>query len=266
MTSGTEAGRVDRGNRDRQPLRGLPDRGQAGAGRERPGDRAGGREPPTDRPSRRGALRRARRDSRSRPGPAHRVRELRHLGHPAAHRSGGARRRCGCAGGSGRRSARHGLRPLPAPPVPMCSTATATGLCCAGSGWPRRPTPRTAAATWLALADLCHDPDLGQGPLVEKLSALADAARAGRLDVRELARRLATVPEKRSTAAEPGRAAADGHGPRAQRSGQDQAAGGRSRARRVSGGAGRRHLEPRPKNERAGRHHRRARLACSRGR
>ena len=68
----------------------------------------------------------------------------------------------------------------------------------------------------VALADLCHDPDLGQGPLVEKLSALADAARAGRLDVRELARRLATVPEKRSTAAEPGRSAADGtgHGPR----------------------------------------------------
>ncbi len=64
----------------------------------------------------------------------------------------------------------------------------------------------------VALADLCHDPDLGQGPLVEKLSALADAARAGRLDVRELARRLATVPEKRSTAAEPGQAAADGTG------------------------------------------------------
>ena len=64
----------------------------------------------------------------------------------------------------------------------------------------------------VALADLCHDPDLGQGPLVEKLSALADAARAGRLDVRELARRLAAVPEKRSTAAEPGRAAADGTG------------------------------------------------------
>ena len=68
----------------------------------------------------------------------------------------------------------------------------------------------------VALADLCHDPVPDQGPLAEKLSALADAARAGRLDVRELARRLAMVPDKGSTAGEPGRTAAavSGHGHR----------------------------------------------------
>lgn len=65
-------------------------------------------------------------------------------------------------------------------------------------------------ADLVALADLCHDPALEQGPLVDKLSSLADAARAGRLDVRELARRLAMVHDKRSTAAEPDRPAADG--------------------------------------------------------
>lgn len=42
----------------------------------------------------------------------------------------------------------------------------------------------------VALADLCHDPALGEGPLVVKLAALADAVRAGRMDARELARRL----------------------------------------------------------------------------
>ena len=64
----------------------------------------------------------------------------------------------------------------------------------------------------VALADLCHDPVPDQGPLAEKLSALADAARAGRLDVRELARRLAMVPDKGSVAGEPARAAAAGAG------------------------------------------------------
>lgn len=55
----------------------------------------------------------------------------------------------------------------------------------------------------VALADLCHDPALEPGPLVGKLSALADEARAGRLDVRELARRLAMVADKRPAAGEP---------------------------------------------------------------
>ncbi|MCY4422388.1 MAG: hypothetical protein OXC06_04885 [Acidimicrobiaceae bacterium] len=74
----------------------------------------------------------------------------------------------------------------------------------------------------VALADLCHDPALEPGPLVGKLSALADEARAGRLDVRELARRLAMVSDKRPAAVEPARAARAGRdrmdGPRTKRS------------------------------------------------
>ena len=66
----------------------------------------------------------------------------------------------------------------------------------------------------VALADLCHDPAPDQGPLAEKLSALADAARAGRLDVRELARRLAMLPHKGSSASEPARTAAADTGDR----------------------------------------------------
>lgn len=65
----------------------------------------------------------------------------------------------------------------------------------------------------VALADLCHEPAHEQGPLVEKLSALADAARAGRFDVRELARRLVLIPKRRSTAPETVRAAVEGTGP-----------------------------------------------------
>ena len=61
----------------------------------------------------------------------------------------------------------------------------------------------------VALADLCHDPALEPGPLVGKLSALADEARAGRLDVRELARRLAMVADKRPAPGEPARAGRD---------------------------------------------------------
>ncbi|MDE0665921.1 MAG: hypothetical protein OXH67_10030 [Acidimicrobiaceae bacterium] len=77
-------------------------------------------------------------------------------------------------------------------------------------------TPENRRGDLVALADLCHDPAPDKGPLVEKLSALADAARAGRLDVRELARRLAMFPDKGSTAGEPGRTAAavSGHGHR----------------------------------------------------
>ena len=71
----------------------------------------------------------------------------------------------------------------------------------------------------VALADLCHDPALEPGPLVGKLSALADEARAGRLDVRELARRLAMVADKRPAPGEPTRAGRDRvDGPRSKRS------------------------------------------------
>ena len=71
----------------------------------------------------------------------------------------------------------------------------------------------------VALADLCHDPALEPGSLVGKLSALADAARAGRLDIRELARRLKMVPDRRPAASEPARAGRDREdGPRRERS------------------------------------------------
>lgn len=73
-------------------------------------------------------------------------------------------------------------------------------------------TPENRRSDLVAIADLCHDPEMEQGPLAGKLSDLADAARAGRLDVRELARRLAMIPDRRSTASEPGRTAAGGTG------------------------------------------------------
>ena len=57
-----------------------------------------------------------------------------------------------------------------------------------------------------ALADLCHDPSLERGALNGKLSLLADAARAGRLSARELARRLDLLAAKRASGAEPVRA------------------------------------------------------------
>lgn len=71
----------------------------------------------------------------------------------------------------------------------------------------------------VALADLCHRPALGEGPLVGKLSALADAVRAGRLDARELARRLDLLLDKRSGAPGPVRHARERTaGPRRERS------------------------------------------------
>jgi len=73
-------------------------------------------------------------------------------------------------------------------------------------------TPENRRGDLVAIADLCHDPTMEQGPLVTKLSDLADAARAGRLDVRELARRLAMVPDKRSTASELDQTAANATG------------------------------------------------------
>ena len=75
-------------------------------------------------------------------------------------------------------------------------------------------------ADLVALADLCHDPSLGGGPLTPKLSSLADATRAGRLSARELAN--ASCRRSRSgsglarprpaTACEPSVAAVSGRG------------------------------------------------------
>ena len=64
----------------------------------------------------------------------------------------------------------------------------------------------------VALADLCHDPSLEGGPLIAKLSSLADGTRAGRLSARELARRLDLLLAKRSTVAEPIRTPGGGSG------------------------------------------------------
>ena len=80
-------------------------------------------------------------------------------------------------------------------------------------------TPDNRRQDLVALADLCHHPAQQPGPLAGKLSALADEARAGRLDVRELARRLAMVSDKRPAAAIPARAGrARVDGPRSKRS------------------------------------------------
>ena len=65
-------------------------------------------------------------------------------------------------------------------------------------------------ADLVALADLCHDPSLEGGPLIAKLSSLADGTRAGRLSARELARRLDLLQARRSTVAEPIRTAGGG--------------------------------------------------------
>ena len=66
----------------------------------------------------------------------------------------------------------------------------------------------------VALADLCHDPSLEGGPLIAKLSSLADGTRAGRLSARELARRLDLLLAKRSTVADPIRTPGGGSGGR----------------------------------------------------
>ena len=64
-------------------------------------------------------------------------------------------------------------------------------------------TPENRHTDLAALADLCHDPTLDRGALTGKLATLADAARAGRLSARELARRLDLLGARRPTAAEP---------------------------------------------------------------
>ena len=67
-------------------------------------------------------------------------------------------------------------------------------------------TPENRHTDLAALADLCHDPSLERAALNGKLSLLADAARAGRLSARELARRLDLLAAKRASGAEPIRA------------------------------------------------------------
>ena len=67
-------------------------------------------------------------------------------------------------------------------------------------------------ADLVVLAELCDDPSLEGGPLIPKLSSLADATRAGRLSARELARRLDLLVAKRSTVTEPIRTAGGGSG------------------------------------------------------
>ena len=64
-------------------------------------------------------------------------------------------------------------------------------------------TSENRHADLAALADLCHDSSLDRGALASKLSSLSDAARAGRLSARELARRLDLLTTKRPTTAEP---------------------------------------------------------------
>ena len=71
-------------------------------------------------------------------------------------------------------------------------------------------TPENRHTDLAALADLCHDPALGRGALAGKLSSLADAARAGRLSARDLARRLDLLAAKRPTGSEPVRAVGGG--------------------------------------------------------
>ncbi len=51
-------------------------------------------------------------------------------------------------------------------------------------------TPQNRLADLAALADLCCEESIAKGPLAGKLSSLADAAASGRIDARELARKL----------------------------------------------------------------------------
>ena len=59
-------------------------------------------------------------------------------------------------------------------------------------------TPEHRYADLVALAALCCDESMAKGPLAAKLSSLADAARAGRLSARELARKLDQLLAKRA--------------------------------------------------------------------
>lgn len=65
-------------------------------------------------------------------------------------------------------------------------------------------------ADMAALADLCHDPSLERGTLAAKLASLADAARTGTLDARDLARRLDLLVAKKPAAADSIRAVSGG--------------------------------------------------------
>ena len=59
-------------------------------------------------------------------------------------------------------------------------------------------TPENRYADLVALAALCCDESIAKGPLAGRLSSLADAARAGRLSARELARKLDQLLVKRA--------------------------------------------------------------------
>ena len=71
-------------------------------------------------------------------------------------------------------------------------------------------TPEHRQADLAALGELCHDPSLGRGALAGKLSSLADAARAGMLSARELARRLDLLAAKRPAGSDPVRVVGGG--------------------------------------------------------
>ena len=59
-------------------------------------------------------------------------------------------------------------------------------------------TPENRYADLVALAALCCDESIAKGPLAGRLSSLADASRAGRLNARELARKLDQLLVKRA--------------------------------------------------------------------
>ena len=71
-------------------------------------------------------------------------------------------------------------------------------------------TPENRQSDVAALGGLCHDPPLGRGALAGKLSSLADAAQAGMLSARELARRLDLLAAKKPTGSFPVRVAGRG--------------------------------------------------------
>ena len=64
-------------------------------------------------------------------------------------------------------------------------------------------TPEARQTDLAALGELCHDSSLGRGALAGKLASLADAARAGMLSARELARRLDLLAARKPTGSDP---------------------------------------------------------------
>lgn len=102
-------------------------------------------------------------------------------------------------------------------------------------------------ADMAALADLCHDPSLERGTLATKLASLADAARTGTLDARDLARRLDLLVAKKPAAADSIRAVSGGIADRVTgRSGRRILLAAGAAAVVVVGHRGPRILEPEP--------------------